>query len=74
MGKLVDGDDGLSAEEVGDWISDKHDLLCDYIQISSATRKKYLPPLGPGGAVFIDLFAARGAQDLEMGRISMVAV
>lgn len=65
MGKLVVADDGLPAEEVGDWIADKHDLLCDYVQISSATRKKYLPPNGKGGAVFIDLFCGPGRAKLK---------
>lgn len=65
MGKLVEGDDGLVAEEVREWINDKHELLCDYVQISSATRKKYLPPLGSGGAIFIDLFCGPGRAQLK---------
>lgn len=60
MGKLVDGDDGLLVEEVGEWIADKHELLCDYIQISTYARKKYLPPDGRGGCTFIDLFCGPG--------------
>lgn len=60
MGKLVVGDDGLPAEEVGAWSSEKTDLLCSYIKISSATRKKYLPPRGNGGACYIDLFCGPG--------------
>src|SRR5690606_26001052 len=60
MGKLIDGDDGLPVEEVGEWVSDKHDLLCDYIQISTYARKKYLPPLGRGGSTCIDLFCGPG--------------
>ena len=27
MGKLIDGDDGLPAEEVGVWAKEKHDCL-----------------------------------------------
>ncbi|MEO7222862.1 MAG: three-Cys-motif partner protein TcmP [Devosia sp.] len=65
MGKLVGGDDGLPAEEVGDWIADKHELLCDYVQISSATRRKYLSPIGKGGAAFIDLFCGPGRVQLK---------
>lgn len=65
MGKLVQGDDDLAAEEVGEWIGDKHELLSDYIQISSATRKKYLPPIGKGGAVYIDLFCGPGRAKLK---------
>jgi hypothetical protein len=61
MGKLVEGDDGLPAEEVGVWIAEKHELLCDYVQISSATRRKYLPPpRNRGGAAYIDLFCGPG--------------
>jgi three-Cys-motif partner protein len=61
MGKLVQGDDGLLAEEVGEWVDDKHKLLCAYIQISSAARRKYLPPpTHRGGALYIDLFCGPG--------------
>jgi len=61
VGKLVAGDDGLPVEEVGEWVAEKHDLLRDYIQISSATRKKYLPPPSSrGGAAYIDLFCGPG--------------
>jgi three-Cys-motif partner protein len=60
LGKLVEGDDGLQAEEVGEWIADKHELLCDYIQISTYARKKYLPPAGLGGSTCIDLFCGPG--------------
>jgi three-Cys-motif partner protein len=63
MGKLVDGDDGLPAEEVGEWITDKHDLLCRYVP--SATRKKYLPPHGNGGACYIDLFCGPGRAKVK---------
>lgn len=60
MGKLVDGDDGLPAEEIGEWSAEKHDLLCAYIKITSATRRKYLPPNGNGGSCYIDLFCGPG--------------
>lgn len=60
MSKLVEGDDGLMVEDVGEWVSDKHALLCDYIQISTYARKKYLPPAGLGGSTFIDLFCGPG--------------
>lgn len=65
MGKLVDGDDGLPVEEVGEWVSDKHELLCDYIQISTYARKKYLPPHGRGGSTCIDLFCGPGRAKLK---------
>lgn len=61
MGKLIDGDDGLPAEEVGVWAKEKHDYLCRYIDISRGARVKYLGS-GPGkaGATFIDLFCGPG--------------
>ena len=65
MGKLVEGDDGLLAEEVGEWIADKHELLCDYVQITTYTRKKYLPPQGRGGATYIDLFSGPGRARIK---------
>lgn len=65
MGKLVEGDDGLPVEEVGEWIGDKHDLLCDYIQISTYARKKYLPPDGWGGSTCIDLFCGPGRARIK---------
>jgi three-Cys-motif partner protein len=59
MGKLIDGDDGLPAEEVGVWAKEKHDYLCRYIDISRSTRAKYLGPR-KGGATYIDLFCGPG--------------
>lgn len=60
MGDLVPGDDGLPAEEVHQWSAAKIKLLCDYVQITSATRKKFLPPQGRGGAAYVDLFSGPG--------------
>ncbi len=59
MGKLIDGDDGLPAEDVGAWAKQKHAYLCRYIDISRATRTK---PLGDrrGSATFIDPFCNAG--------------
>jgi len=59
MGKLIDGDDGLPAEEVGVWAKEKHDYLCRYIDISRSARAKYLGP-GKAGATYIDLFCGPG--------------
>src|SRR6185312_145489 len=64
MGELVDGDDSLPVEDVGEWVADKHELLCDYIQISTYTRKKYLPP-GRGGSTCIDLFCGPGRAKIR---------
>jgi len=66
VGDLVAGDDGLPAEVVGVWAKEKVDLLCKYVQISSATRKKYLPPpASKGGAAYIDLFCGPGRSFIK---------
>ena len=59
MATLIEGDDGLQAEEVGAWAKDKHGRLRRYLDISRATRKKFLT--GPSrSAAFIDLFCGSG--------------
>lgn len=59
VGLLIDGDDGLPAEEVGIWAKEKHRYLRRYLDISRSTRGKYLGP-GKAGATFIDLFSGPG--------------
>lgn len=59
MGKLIDGDDNLVAEEVGVWAKEKHEYLCRYIDISRAVRAKFLG-IGKAGATYIDLFCGPG--------------
>lgn len=59
MSKLIDGDDGLIAEDVGIWSKYKHDMLRRYVDISRMTRAKYLGA-GKGGAAYIDLFCGTG--------------
>lgn len=59
MGELVEGDDGLPAEMVGQWAREKQDYLCRYLRTASATRKKWLGP-GNAGATLIDLFSGPG--------------
>ncbi|MFG1364689.1 three-Cys-motif partner protein TcmP [Xanthobacter versatilis] len=59
MGDLVEGDDGLPAEDVGPWAKEKHELLCRYVDISRSVRKKFIGP-GKGGATYIDLFCGPG--------------
>lgn len=54
------GDDGLPVQCVGEWSRDKHDYLRRFLSASRAARMKFLPPRGPGGAAFIDLFAGPG--------------
>jgi three-Cys-motif partner protein len=55
MGDLVDGDDGLPAEDVGSWAKEKHELSGRYIDVSRAVRKKWIGT-GKAGATYIDLF------------------
>jgi three-Cys-motif partner protein len=61
----VDPSDGLEVDMVGPWAQDKHALLRLYITISSATRKKYLPPANDGGASYIDLYSGFGRSQVE---------
>jgi three-Cys-motif partner protein len=51
-------DDGLPLDVVGAWAKEKHERLRKYVDISSATRRKWVR--GPGGATYIDLFCGTG--------------
>jgi three-Cys-motif partner protein len=53
-----DSADGLPAMEAGEWVSDKHALLRQYLGISHAARRKFVN--GRGGATYIELFAGPG--------------
>ncbi|MCA1533848.1 three-Cys-motif partner protein TcmP [Bradyrhizobium sp. NBAIM03] len=56
-----DHDDGLIVSEVGPWATEKHARVRQYIEISSATRKKYIPPPAwHAGAAYIELFSGPG--------------
>jgi three-Cys-motif partner protein len=50
----------LPVDEVGSWTLDKHERLRKYIDASRGARKKFLPPLGTGGASYIDLYCGSG--------------
>ncbi len=57
----VDPSDGLPIERIGEWAEErKHHILRDYIDATRKVRKKYIAPLGIGGAAYIDLFAGPG--------------
>lgn len=56
----VPAPDGLPAQCVGQWAADKHHYLKQYVEATRAVRAKFLPPVGRGGAAFIDLFAGPG--------------
>lgn len=61
---LIDGDDGLLADEVGAWAKEKHSYLKRYLDISRATRKKYIGDR-KGGAVYFDLFCGTGRSRIK---------
>lgn len=67
MGDLIQGDDGLIAEEVHDWIRRKHGLLCYYLDIAKAVRRKPIyskPPV----STYIDMFCGTGrSRIMETG-------
>jgi three-Cys-motif partner protein len=52
------GDDGLPLDEVGPWAKEKHERLRKYVDISRATRRKFVE--GPGGATYVDLYCGAG--------------
>lgn len=60
----IEGDDDLPAEEVGVWAKEKHSYLCRYLDISRATRKKYIGP-GKAGAAYFDLFCGSGRSKIR---------
>lgn len=61
---LIDGDDGLPADEVGTWAKEKHTYLKRYLDISRGTRKKYIGER-KGGAVYFDLFCGTGRSRIR---------
>jgi three-Cys-motif partner protein len=52
--RYCSGDDGLIAEKVGPWAATKMKLLTEYIDISSAARRKFTD------SAYIDLFCGPG--------------
>lgn len=63
MGDLVEGDDGLPAEEVKFWAKEKQDLLARYVDISRGVRSKFIGPT-KAGATYIDLFCGPGRSKI----------
>lgn len=61
---IIDGDDGLPADEVGAWAKEKHTYLRRYLEISCATRKKYIGNR-KGGAVYFDIFCGTGRSKIR---------
>jgi len=59
MGELVEGDDGMLVEDVGNWAKEKHEYLVRYLDISRGVRRNFVGP-NKGGATYIDLFCGTG--------------
>ena len=57
--------DDLPVGEVGEWALQKHDYLKRYIEVSRATRGKFLNGNRPGGATYIDLFCGAGRSRIK---------
>ncbi len=51
----------LPVENVGSWATDKHKIVTDYIQASSAARRRYLR----SGAAYIDVFCGPGRSKIR---------
>ena len=54
-------DQGLWVEKVGPWALDKLKIVTDYIQASSAARRRYLE----SGAAYIDVFSGPGRSKIR---------
>ena len=52
---------GLWVENVGPWALDKLKIVTDYIQASSAARRRYLG----SGAAYIDVFSGPGRSKIR---------
>src|SRR5258708_1393908 len=66
MGRLIKGDDGLPAEEVGPWAIEKQELLGRYVDVSRGARAKFIGQFKPG-ATYIDLFCGPGRSKIKGG-------
>ncbi len=51
---------GVVVQCIGKWSEDKHRYLERYLAATGNVRSKFVPPRGPGGAAFVDLFAGPG--------------
>lgn len=64
MGKLVAGNDGMQAEEVGLWVQEKHFFVTEYIKLSHGARLGFIGP-NDAGATYIDLFCGAGLAKIK---------
>jgi three-Cys-motif partner protein len=60
MGDLVDGDDGLPASEVHNWVYEKHRTLLGYLEYQAKPRQRWLSDPRANGATYIDVFCGPG--------------
>jgi three-Cys-motif partner protein len=63
--KVIDPSDGLLADVVGPWASEKHERLRKYVDSYRSARAMFLPPKGTGGAAYIELFSGPGRSQVE---------
>ena len=61
----IDPADGLLADVVGPWASEKHERLRKYVDSYRSARAMFLPPRGTGGAAYIELFSGPGRSQVE---------
>jgi three-Cys-motif partner protein len=65
--KAIDPNDGLLADVVGPWASEKHERLRKYVDSYRSARAMFLPPRGTGGAAYIELFSGPGRSQVDSG-------
>jgi three-Cys-motif partner protein len=58
-------ENSLPLDEVGTWALEKHDRLRKYIDISRGARSKFIPPVGTGGASYVDLYCGSGRSRIR---------
>ncbi len=61
----IDPSDGLVADTVGSWATEKHERLKKYIDAYRGARAMFLPPKGSGGAGYVELFSGPGRSQIE---------
>ncbi|WP_404421932.1 three-Cys-motif partner protein TcmP [Thalassospira australica] len=64
INKIIEADDGLPASGVGTWVSEKHNYLQRYLDISRAARNKFLSGRAQS-ATFVDLFCGAGRAKIR---------
>ena len=64
MSDLIEGDDGLPAEKVGEQTKVKHERLGMYLELSDGARRKFLDSWSRS-ATYIDLFCGTGRARIK---------